>query len=91
MRCLSTSDQDGAKLGATRNVLLSFGMTLDPIVSLSVAIAEAPGSHAFFLGSGISREAGVPTGQQVFWQAAGELYRLEEETEDTPDEEALGG
>lgn len=65
-------------------------MTLDPIVSLSVAIAEAPGSHAFFLGSGISREAGVPTGQQVFWQAAGELYRLEEETEDTPDEEALG-
>jgi hypothetical protein len=65
-------------------------MTLDPIVSLSVAIAEAPGSHAFFLGSGISREAGVPTGQQVFWQAAGELYRLGEETEDTPDEEGLG-
>jgi hypothetical protein len=65
-------------------------VTLDPIVSLSVAIAEAPGSHAFFLGSGISRDAGVPTGQQVFWQAAGELHRLEEETEDTPDEDALG-
>jgi hypothetical protein len=65
-------------------------MALDPIVSLSVAIAEAPGSQAFFLGSGISREAGVPTGQQVFWQAAGELYRLEEETEETPDEDGLG-
>jgi hypothetical protein len=64
-------------------------MALDPIVSLSVAIAEAPGSHAFFLGSGISQEAGVPTGQQVFWQAAGELHRLERETEDTPDEEGL--
>lgn len=65
-------------------------MALDPIVSLSVAIAEAPGSHAFFLGSGVSREAGVPTGQQVFWQAVGELYRLEKKTEDTPDEQELG-
>ncbi len=64
-------------------------MTLDPIVSLSVAIAEAPGSHAFFLGSGISREAGVLTGKQVFWQAAGELYRLEEQTEETPREDEL--
>jgi hypothetical protein len=64
-------------------------MTLDPIVSLSVAIAEAPGSHAFFLGSGISREAGVPTGQQVFWQAAGELHRLEEATDGTPDKKRL--
>lgn len=64
-------------------------MTLDPIVSLSVAIAEAPGSHAFLLGLGISREAGVPTGQQVFWQAVGELYRLENETGETPDQDGL--
>lgn len=63
--------------------------TLDPIVSLSVAVAEAPGSHAFLLGSGISREAGVPTGQQVFWQAVGELYRLENTERDTPDQDAL--
>lgn len=62
---------------------------LDPIVSLSVAIAEAPGSYAFFLGSGVSRDAGVPTGSQVFHQAVGELYRLEKETSDTPDEDAL--
>lgn len=64
-------------------------MTLDPIVSLSVAIAEAPGSHAFLLGSGVSREAGVPTGQQVFWQAVGELYRLEKDTSETPEEAGL--
>jgi SIR2-like domain len=64
-------------------------MQLDPIVSLSVAIAEAPGSHAFLLGSGVSREAGVPTGQQVFWQAIGELFRLEKETAETPDEAEL--
>ncbi len=64
-------------------------MPLDPIVSLSVAIAEAPGSQAFLLGSGISREAGVPTGQQVLWQAVGELYRLENTTADTPDRDAL--
>jgi SIR2-like domain len=63
---------------------------LDPIVSLSVAIAEAPGSQAFLLGSGISREAGVPTGTQVFWQGVGELYRLENTTTDTPNQGALG-
>jgi hypothetical protein len=64
-------------------------MTLDPIVSFSVAVAEAPGSYAFFLGSGVSRDAGVPTGGQVFWRAVGELYRLEKKTEETPDQEAL--
>jgi hypothetical protein len=41
-------------------------MPLDPIVSLSVAIAEAPGSYAFFLRSGVSRDAGVPTGSEAF-------------------------
>lgn len=64
--------------------------SLDPIVSLSVAIAEAPGSYAFFLGSGVSRDAGVPTGSQVFWQGVGELYRLEKETQETPEQEQLG-
>lgn len=65
-------------------------ISLDPIVSLSVAIAEAPGSYAFFLGSGVSRDAGVPTGSQVFWQAVGELYRLEKETDETPEQGPLG-
>jgi hypothetical protein len=35
--------------------------TLDPIVSLA-GMAEAPGSFAFLLGSGVSRDAGIPTG-----------------------------
>src|SRR5260221_5996396 len=64
-------------------------MTLDPIVSLSVAVAEAAGSYAFLLGSGVSRDAGVPTGSQVFWQAVGELYRLEKKVTETPDRDAL--
>jgi hypothetical protein len=64
-------------------------MALDPIVSLSVAIAEAPGSYAFFLGSGVSRDAGVPTGSEVLWQAVGELYRLETQTGETPPRERL--
>jgi hypothetical protein len=64
-------------------------MALDPIVSLSVAIAEAPGSYAFFLGSGVSRDAGVPTGGEVVWLAVGDLYRLENSEEQTPDRDAL--
>jgi SIR2-like domain len=64
-------------------------MPLDPIVSLSVAIAEAPGSYAFFLGSGVSRDAGVPTGGEVFWRAVGELYRLENTTSETLDDDRL--
>lgn len=62
---------------------------LDPIVSLTVALAEAPGSFAFFLGSGASRDAGVPTGTEVYWNAVGELYRMELSTSDTPDQALL--
>jgi len=62
---------------------------LDPIVSLAVAIAEAPGSYACLLGSGVSRDAGVPTGMEVFWLAVGELYRLENTAEEAPGRDAL--
>jgi hypothetical protein len=64
-------------------------MPLDPIVSLTVVLAEAPGSYAFWLGSGVSRDAGIPTGAEVFQTAVGELFRLVEQTEDTPDEAGL--
>ncbi len=64
-------------------------MALDPIVSLSVGIAEAPGSYAFFLGSGVSRDAGVPTGGEVFWLAVGDLYRVDTSTEATPSQGGL--
>ena len=52
-------------------------------------MAEAPGSYAFFLGSGVSRDAGVPTGGEVYWQAVAELYRLEESSGETPSDEDL--
>jgi hypothetical protein len=58
---------------------------LDPIVSLAVALAESPGSFAFFLGSGVSRDAGVPTGGEVLSNALNDLHRLE-----NPDEPPLG-
>lgn len=64
-------------------------MPLDPIVSLSVALAEAPGSYAFLVGSGVSRDAGVPTGADVFRLALGDLYRLETVSEQTPTPEEL--
>jgi hypothetical protein len=62
---------------------------LDPIVSLTVAIAEAPGSFAFFLGSGVSRDAGVPTGDEVWWRTVGELWRLDHVAAETPSRDDL--
>jgi hypothetical protein len=51
-------------------------VALDPIVSLAVAMAESPGLFAFLLGSGVSRDAGVPTGGEVLKNAQADLYRL---------------
>ncbi|MDA0159483.1 SIR2 family protein [Solirubrobacter ginsenosidimutans] len=53
-------------------------MTLDPIVSLSVSLAEAPGSVALFLGSGVSVDAGIPTGWDIYVDGVQRLRRLEE-------------
>jgi hypothetical protein len=64
-------------------------MPLDPNVSLAVDIAESPGAYAFLLGSGVSRDAGVPTGREVFLQTIGALYRLETETTETPKPDTL--
>src|SRR5256885_9771416 len=66
-------------------------MTLDPIVSLSMAMAEAPGSYAFLLGSGVSADAGVPTDQEVFWRTVADLYRAAHGAEETPGEEEVAG
>lgn len=62
---------------------------LDPIVSLSVAIAEAPGSYAVLVGSGASRDAGVPTGGEVFRLAVEDLFRLQQTTTAVPPQEEL--
>lgn len=64
-------------------------MPLDPIVSLTVAVAESPGSCALFLGSGVSVDAGVPTGWEIYLDGVRKLYRLEQETAETPDDDAL--
>jgi hypothetical protein len=62
---------------------------LDPIVSLAVALAESPGTYAFFLGSGVSHDAGVSTGAEVLAIARNDLYRLENPDKDALDTEAV--
>lgn len=64
-------------------------MALDPIVSLSVALAEAPGTCAFFLGSGVSRDAGVPTGAEVRRQGLHRLRQVELGTSDQVSDDEL--
>lgn len=46
-------------------------MTSDPAVSLASSIQAGPGAYALLVGSGVSREAGVPTG----WEVALDLIR----------------
>jgi len=62
---------------------------LDPIVSLSVALAEAPGTCAFFLGSGVSRDAGVPTGTEVMREGLRRLWQLEHIDSQAVDDDTL--
>ncbi len=64
-------------------------MPLDPIVSLSVALAEAPGTCALLIGSGVSRDAGVPTGQEVMRSGLHRLYQLETSSTEPLDDDAL--
>jgi hypothetical protein len=64
-------------------------MPLDPIVSLSVALAEAPGTCAFFLGSGVSRDANVPTGWEILRHGLQRLYQLETSSEAPVDDDRL--
>ena len=51
-------------------------MPLEPIYALAVNVAEKPGGYALLLGSGVSQDAGVLTGQEVFWDAVGHLYSV---------------
>lgn len=52
-------------------------MPLDPIVSLSAALAEAPGSCACLLGAGVSVDAGVPTAWGIYEDGLRRLYELQ--------------
>jgi len=47
---------------------------LDPIVQLAVGMATSPGSYAVVVGSGVSLEAGVPTGEQVLTATKQRMY-----------------
>jgi NAD-dependent SIR2 family protein deacetylase len=58
---------------------------MDPIIPLAISIADGPKTYAIFLGSGVSRGAGIPTGQEIFSHTIRHLYRLEENTEDLQD------
>lgn len=64
-------------------------MSLDPIVSLAVALAEAPGTCACLLGAGVSMDAGVPTGWEIRQDGFQRLFRQETGTEETPSDEQL--
>jgi NAD-dependent SIR2 family protein deacetylase len=54
---------------------------IDPILPLAVQIAEGRGQFAFFLGSGVSRAAGIPSGWGVRQHTLKDLYRLQENIE----------
>lgn len=76
---------------AQRKADYGCAVPLDPIVSLSVAIAESPGAIACLLGAGVSVDAGVPTGWSIYRDGVRRLYRLENATEETPGDDELDG
>lgn len=63
-------------------------LTIDPLFPLAVQLAEGHGQYAFFLGSGVSRPAGVPSGWDVRQQTLRDLFRLQEDAEEV-DESAF--
>ncbi len=50
---------------------------MDPLVALTFAIQSSPGLYALFLGSGLSRGAGVPTGWEVVLDLIRKIAKLE--------------
>lgn len=58
---------------------------LDPIVQLAVGIATSPGSYAVLVGSGVSLEANVPTGEQVLRATKELLYSAANPSEPVDD------
>lgn len=57
-------------------------MTLDPILPLSISIADGERTYALFLGSGISKIAGIPTGEDILRNTIKLLYKMENEVEE---------
>jgi SIR2-like domain len=63
---------------------------LDPIVSLAVALAEAPGTCACLFGAGVSIDAGVPTAWEIRRDGFRRLYQQETGATESPSDEQLG-
>jgi len=47
---------------------------INPILPLSISMAEGKGVYALLLGSGVSIEAGIPTGRDIFWETMRLIY-----------------
>lgn len=60
---------------------------IDPILPLSISIAEGMGTYAIFLGSGTSRPSGIPTGGDILQDAIKVLFKLENSVEEADDDE----
>jgi hypothetical protein len=64
---------------------------LDPIVSLAVAFAEAPGTCACVFGAGVSIDAGVPTAWEIRQDGLRRLYQQDTGAEELPSDEQFAG
>lgn len=64
-------------------------VSLDPIVSLAVALAEAPGTCACLLGAGVSMDAGIPTAWEIRQDGFRRLFQQETGAEMSPSDEQL--
>jgi len=60
---------------------------IDPILPLAIGMAEGKAIYALFLGSGVSQEAGIATGIEIFWDTIRIIYRDREGKE--PDAQQL--
>lgn len=60
---------------------------LDPIVPLAVSIADGPGTIALFLGSGVSKEAGILTGEEILEDTQKRIYKVANKKDATTVEE----
>ncbi|HHT9124617.1 MAG TPA: SIR2 family protein [Candidatus Brocadiia bacterium] len=59
---------------------------VDPILSLAVAIAEGRKTYAVFLGSGVSKAAGILTGTDILWDTIKKIYKLEKDKDKDPND-----
>lgn len=62
---------------------------LDPIVSLSVAVAEAPGAIACLLGAGVSKDADVPLASEIVRDLQHRLFAAHDPDAEQPDAHTL--